>query len=175
MASLGHNELNASRLVLQLPLFIIYLSHLLNREWRCSWSSSVGDAPTTSEWSTISLPIKTRLVLEIWRYNPEVFFITIALIDISAEDDSMNDDVNKTEFTIVENTNNSEEEEEEEDESGEMLVSAEDIKTDASMSISQLPGRMLASGEDKNDNDMNITEEAMKLWKWQKMPLTQTK
>ena len=27
-----------------------------------------GDAPTTSEWPTISLPIKVRLILETWRY-----------------------------------------------------------------------------------------------------------
>ena len=27
-----------------------------------------GDAPTTSEWSTILLPIKVRLILETWWY-----------------------------------------------------------------------------------------------------------
>ena len=29
-----------------------------------------GDASTTSEWSTIELPIKVRLILETWRYIP---------------------------------------------------------------------------------------------------------
>ena len=28
----------------------------------------IGDAPTTSEWSTILLPTKVHLVLETWRY-----------------------------------------------------------------------------------------------------------
>ena len=28
-----------------------------------------GDAPTTSEWSTILLPIKVHLILETWRYS----------------------------------------------------------------------------------------------------------
>ena len=27
-----------------------------------------GDAPTTSEWSTISLPTQVRLILETWQY-----------------------------------------------------------------------------------------------------------
>ena len=27
-----------------------------------------GDAPTTSEWSTILLPTKVRIILETWRY-----------------------------------------------------------------------------------------------------------
>ena len=31
-------------------------------------SAPTGDAPTTSEWSTILLPIKVRLILETWRY-----------------------------------------------------------------------------------------------------------
>ena len=30
-----------------------------------------GDAPTTSEWSTILLPTKVRLILEVWRYDPD--------------------------------------------------------------------------------------------------------
>ena len=36
------------------------------REWRCKWSS---DVPTTSEWSTILLPIKVHPILEIWQYT----------------------------------------------------------------------------------------------------------
>ena len=27
-----------------------------------------GDAPTTSEWSTILLPTKVQLILEVWQY-----------------------------------------------------------------------------------------------------------
>ena len=31
-------------------------------------AAPTGDAPTTSEWSTISLPTQVRLILETWRY-----------------------------------------------------------------------------------------------------------
>ena len=31
-------------------------------------AAPTGDAPTTSEWSTILLPTKVRLILETWRY-----------------------------------------------------------------------------------------------------------
>ena len=31
-------------------------------------SNMTSDAPTTSEWSTILLPAKVRLILEVWRY-----------------------------------------------------------------------------------------------------------
>ena len=31
--------------------------------------SPVGDAPTTSEWSTILLPTKVWLILEVWQYS----------------------------------------------------------------------------------------------------------
>ena len=31
-------------------------------------AAPTGDAPTTSEWSTILLPTKVRLILENWRY-----------------------------------------------------------------------------------------------------------
>ena len=31
-------------------------------------NEDVGAAPTTSEWSTIYLPTKVRLLLETWRY-----------------------------------------------------------------------------------------------------------
>ena len=32
-------------------------------------AAPTGDAPTTSEWSTIQLPTKVRLILETWRYS----------------------------------------------------------------------------------------------------------
>ena len=32
-------------------------------------AAPTGDAPTTSEWSTISLPTKVRLILETLRYS----------------------------------------------------------------------------------------------------------
>ena len=44
----------------------IYWSQVLSREWRCGWSSA---APTTSEWSTISLLTNVHLILEVWRYS----------------------------------------------------------------------------------------------------------
>ena len=31
-------------------------------------AAPTGDAPTTSEWSTILLPVKLHLILETWRY-----------------------------------------------------------------------------------------------------------
>ena len=34
-------------------------------------AAPTGDAPTTSEWSTISLPTQVRLILETWRYITE--------------------------------------------------------------------------------------------------------
>ena len=40
-----------------------YWSRVLNSEWRCSWSRQAA-----SEWSTIQLPTKVRLILETWRY-----------------------------------------------------------------------------------------------------------
>ena len=45
----------------------IHWSHVLSREWRCSWSSAHAD-PTTSEWSTILLLTKMWLILEVWGY-----------------------------------------------------------------------------------------------------------
>ena len=38
-------------------------------------AAPTGDAPTTSEWSTIVLPTKVPLILEVWRYH---FAITLA-------------------------------------------------------------------------------------------------
>ena len=53
----------------------IHWSQVLSREWRCSWSSAdIGDAPTTSELSTILLPTKVRLILEVLRYMEVLYF-----------------------------------------------------------------------------------------------------
>ena len=42
------------------------------------WAVPTGDAPTTSEWSTIELPTKVRLILETWRYeSPGVFTLLL--------------------------------------------------------------------------------------------------
>ena len=49
-------------------LCAIYWSQVLSQEWRCSWSALTGDAPTTSERSTILLLTKVPLILEIWLY-----------------------------------------------------------------------------------------------------------
>ena len=32
-------------------------------------AAPTGDAPTTSEWSTIVLPIKVPLILKVWQYS----------------------------------------------------------------------------------------------------------
>ena len=37
-------------------------------------AAPTGDAATTSEWSTISLATKVRLILETWWYTASVFF-----------------------------------------------------------------------------------------------------
>ena len=51
-----------------------------SNEARCSvenedvvGAAPTGDAPTTSEWSTILLPTKVRLILETWRYTRPQF------------------------------------------------------------------------------------------------------
>ena len=51
-------------------------SQHLSSEARCYLENAgvvgaapIGDAPTTSEWSTILLPTKVRLELEVWRYT----------------------------------------------------------------------------------------------------------
>ena len=41
------------------------LSHVLSREWRCSWSSA--DKRCSNYMITILLPTKVRLLLEAWR------------------------------------------------------------------------------------------------------------
>ena len=49
-------------------LCAIHWSQVLNREWRCIGAAPTGDAPITSEWSTIPLPNKVWLMLEVWRF-----------------------------------------------------------------------------------------------------------
>ena len=46
----------------------IHWSQMLSQEWRCNWSRTTGDTPTTSVWSAISLPNKVHLTLEVWWY-----------------------------------------------------------------------------------------------------------
>ena len=41
-------------------------------------AAPTGDAPTTSEWSTIWLPTQVRLILETWRYALETMLSTSA-------------------------------------------------------------------------------------------------
>ena len=67
--------LQLSLVVLQLSLVVLQLSlhNLLKPYVRWSMKMYVGaaltgDAPTTSEWSTILLPVEVHLVLEIWLY-----------------------------------------------------------------------------------------------------------
>ena len=55
----------------------IHWSQVLSREWICSWSNGEGDAPTTSEWSTILLPTKVRRILEVWWYFESILIYGI--------------------------------------------------------------------------------------------------
>ena len=54
---------NVSRLVLQL-----YLCNILVENEDVVGAAPTGDAPPTCEWSTILLPTKAPLILEVWRY-----------------------------------------------------------------------------------------------------------
>ena len=62
-------NLNDSRLVLE----IVFTQSIEagykveNHDEDVVGATPTGDAPTTSEWSTILLPTKVRLVLETWR------------------------------------------------------------------------------------------------------------
>ena len=53
----------------------IHWSQVLSQEWR--WdvvgAAPTGDAATTSEWSTIPLPTKVCLILEVWRYATTMY------------------------------------------------------------------------------------------------------
>ena len=57
-------DLNDSRLVLQLSLPNLKLG-VGNED--VVGAAPTGDAPITSEWSRIQMPIKARLILEVWR------------------------------------------------------------------------------------------------------------
>ena len=60
-------NLNVSRLGLQLSSHnILKQCSVENEDW--VRAAPTGDAPTTSEWSTISLPTQVHLILETWRY-----------------------------------------------------------------------------------------------------------
>ena len=76
-------NLNVTHLVLQFSI-----------EARC-WvenedvvgAAPIGDAPTTSEWSTTLLPTKVWLILEVWVYITKNFYILIDLTSIWCESD----------------------------------------------------------------------------------------
>ena len=57
------------------PMMISLLTHICvtRPQWVKSrmmvfGAARTGDAPTTSEWSTVLLPAKVRFILEVWRY-----------------------------------------------------------------------------------------------------------
>ena len=61
-------NINVSRLVL-----LLYIAQSIEtRYWVANGdvvgAAPTGDAPTISEWSTILLPTKVRLILEVWQY-----------------------------------------------------------------------------------------------------------
>ena len=49
-------------------LCAIHWTDVLSWEWRCSWSSADKRCSTTYEWSTMLLPSKMSLILDVWRY-----------------------------------------------------------------------------------------------------------
>ena len=59
-------NLNVSRLFLQLYLCNI-LKPVVKSRMKIVGAAPTGDAPISSEWSTISLPTKVWLILETWR------------------------------------------------------------------------------------------------------------
>ena len=58
-------NLNVSRLILQLSLCNILKPGVESRIEDVVGAALTGDAPTTSKWSTISLPTKARFILEV--------------------------------------------------------------------------------------------------------------
>ena len=60
---------NISRLVMQLSVQSIEARLYVENE-DVVGAAPTGGAPTTSEWSTILLPTKVNLILEVWRYAP---------------------------------------------------------------------------------------------------------
>ena len=62
---------NVSRLVLQLSLPNPMKPRCQVENEDVVGAAPTGDAPTISEWSTILLPTKVRLILETWRFTTE--------------------------------------------------------------------------------------------------------
>ena len=56
-------------------MFLIRLAVIIAQSWYSVEHEDVfgtvltGDAPTTSEWSTILLPTKMSFILEVWQYK----------------------------------------------------------------------------------------------------------
>ena len=61
-------KLNDSRFVL-----LLSLPNPLKPGVKLRMTMYIGDAPTTSEWSTILLLSKVRLILEVWQYITEAY------------------------------------------------------------------------------------------------------
>ena len=65
-------------------LCAIYWSQVLSWEWWCSRSRVPGNAPTTSEWSTILLPTKVQLILEVlWGLGLLMLLLLVSLASAS--------------------------------------------------------------------------------------------
>ena len=62
-------NLNVSRLVLQLSLRNPVKPGVKVENEDVVGAAPTGAAPTTSEWSTILVPTKVRVILETWRYS----------------------------------------------------------------------------------------------------------
>ena len=58
-------------------LWLIHWSQVGNED--VVGAAPTGDAPTTSEWSTVLLPIEVRLKLEVWRYIHVTLYVNGAL------------------------------------------------------------------------------------------------
>ena len=59
--------LNVSRLALQLSLYNPLKPGVKVESEDVVGATPIGDAPTTSEWSTMLLPTKVRNILDVWR------------------------------------------------------------------------------------------------------------
>ena len=62
-------NLKVSRLILQLSFVESFEVMYKVENEDVVGAAPTGDAPTTSEWSTILVPTKVRLILEVWRYT----------------------------------------------------------------------------------------------------------
>ena len=56
----------------RLVVVFVQWSQVLSENEDVVGAAPTGDAPTTSEWSTILLPYEVRLILETWRFNCRV-------------------------------------------------------------------------------------------------------